>query len=266
MAPQLWQEVKEILGEALQREGEERTTYVAKACGDNPQLREKVETYLSFSGEKLDACADNLRDTLRDSVSPQRIGSRIGAYRIVREIGRGGMGTVYLAARADGEFEKDVAIKILKRGTDTDEIVRRFRSERQILAKLEHPNIARLIDAGSTDDGLPYFVMEFVNGMPVTDYVREHHLSIPERLELFLKICSAVSRSHRDRIVHRDLKPTNILVTPDGEPKILDFGIAKLLDAAQDRMDVTVTRHQRFTPTCVSPEQSRGEPVTAATD
>src|SRR4029077_17966902 len=123
-----------------------------------------------FSGDDLDACADNLRDSVRSSVSPQRIDSRIGAYRIVREIGRGGMGAVYLAARADGEFEKDVAIKVLKRGTDTEEIVRRFRSERQILAKLEHPNIARLIDAGSTEDGLPYFVMEFVNGVPVTQY------------------------------------------------------------------------------------------------
>jgi serine/threonine protein kinase/Tfp pilus assembly protein PilF len=267
MAPQLWQELKEILNEALQRqEGDERTTYVAAACGHDPQLREKVETYLSFSGEDLEACAEKLRDTVRNSVSPRRIGSRIGAYRIVREIGRGGMGTVFLAVRADGEFEKDVAIKVLKRGTDTDEIVRRFRSERQILAKLEHSNIARLIDAGSTDDGLPYFVMEFVKGVPVTDFVREHQLTIPERLELFLKICSAVSRSHRERIVHRDLKPTNILVTADGEPKILDFGIAKLLDGGPNPIEVTATQQHRFTPTCVSPEQARGDKVTTASD
>src|SRR5204862_5777538 len=129
-----------------------------------------------------------------------------------------------------------------------------------------HPNIARLIDAGSTESGLPYFVMEFVNGVPVTQFALEHRLSIRERLELFLKICSPVSRSHRDRIVHRDLKPTNILVTTDGEPKILDFGIAKLLDEAQNPIEATATRHQRFTPTCVSPEQSRGEPVTTASD
>src|SRR4051812_46838357 len=153
MAPQVWQEVKEILSEALQREqGEERTTYLAQACGHDPALRQKVETYLNLSGEHLDACADNLRDRVRNTVSPQRIGSRVGAYQIVREIGRGGMGTVFLASRADGEFEKDVAIKVLKRGTDTDEIVRKFRGERQILAKLEHNNIARLIDAGSTAD------------------------------------------------------------------------------------------------------------------
>jgi serine/threonine protein kinase/tetratricopeptide (TPR) repeat protein len=267
MAPQLWQEVKEILSEALRlEEGETREAYVAEACAHDPELRQQVETYLSLSGEKLEACADNLRDTVRSTLSPQRIGSRIGAYQIVREIGRGGMGTVFLAARADGEFEKDVAIKILKRGTDTDEIVRRFRSERQILAKLEHPNIARLIDAGSTADGLPYFVMEYVDGEPVTDFVRDHRLSIPERLEIFLKICSAVARSHRDRIVHRDLKPSNILVTFDGEPKILDFGIAKLLDAGQNVIEVTATRQQRFTPTCVSPEQARGEAVTTASD
>ncbi|MFL6514159.1 MAG: protein kinase domain-containing protein [Chthoniobacterales bacterium] len=265
MAPQLWHEVKEILSEALQREeGEERTAFVAEACAHDPELREKVETYLGLSGEALDACADNLRDTVRNTIS--RVGSRIGAYRIVREIGRGGMGTVFLASRADGEFEKNVAIKLLKRGTDTDEIVRRFRSERQIVANLEHPNIARLIDAGSTEDGLPYFVMEFVDGVPVTHFVREHHLSVAERLELFLKICSAVSRSHRDRIVHRDLKPTNILVTEDGEPKILDFGIAKLLDSNAGFIEVTATQQQRFTPTCVSPEQARGETITIASD
>src|SRR6202011_4346827 len=240
--------------------------FVAEACANNPVLRQEVETYLAVSGDKLEACAENLRDTVSGHIAPYRIGSRIGAYRIVREIGRGGMGTVFLAARADGEFEKDVAIKILKRGTDTDEIVRRFRSERQILARLEHPNIARLIDAGSTESGLPYFVMEFVDGVPVPKFVRDHRLSIRERLEVFLKICSAVSRSHRDRIVHRDLKPTNILVTDDGEPKILDFGIAKLLDAGQNLIDATATQQQRFTPTCVSPEQARGEPVTTASD
>src|SRR3954470_2984793 len=265
MAPQLWHEVKEILNEALQREeGEERTAFVAEACAHDPELREKVETYLGLSGEALDACADNLRDTVRNTIS--RVGSRIGAYRIVREIGRGGMGTVFLASRADGEFEKNVAIKLLKRGTDTDEIVRRFRSERQILAKLEHPNIARLIDAGSTNDGLPYFVMEFVDGVPITQFTRDHRLTIAERLELFLRVCSAVSRSHRDRIIHRDLKSTNILVTADGDPKILDFGIAKLLDPAGAFIDVTATQQQRFTPTCVSPEQARGETVTTASD
>src|SRR5689334_21356803 len=222
MAPQLWQEVKEILGEALEREeGDAREAYVAEACAHDPELRERVETYLNMSGEKIEACADGLRDTVSTQITSRWIGTRIGAYRIVREIGRGGMGAVFLAARADGEFEKEVAIKILKRGTDTDEIVRRFRSERQILAKLEHPNIARLLDAGSTNDGLPYFVMEFMDGVPITQFAREHRLTVRERLELFLQVCAAVGRSHRDRIIHRDLKPTNILVTEDGDPKIL---------------------------------------------
>ena len=176
------------------------------------------------------------------------------------------MGTVFLAARADGQFEKQVAIKLLKRGTDTDEIVRRFRAERQILAQLEHQSIARLIDAGTTSDGLPYFVMEYVSGQPITTFICEHGLTIPERLELFLKVCAAVEHAHRDHIVHRDLKPSNILVTAAGEPKLLDFGIAKLLEPGEDGLDVTVTNQQRFTPACVSPEQARGEPVTIASD
>ena len=268
MAPQLWQEVKEILGEALQRDEEERTAFVAEACAHDPALREQVETYLNGSGgaDTIEACAENLRDTVRNTLAPDRIGSRIGPYQIVRELGRGGMGTVFLATRADGEFEKDVAVKVLKRGTDTDEIVRRFRGERQILARLEHPHIARLIDAGSTADGLPYFVMEYVQGVPVTHFVQQHRLSVPERLQLFLQICSAINRSHRQQIVHRDLKPTNILVTADAEPKILDFGIAKLLTPGPNAIEVTATQQHRFTPSCVSPEQARGERVTVASD
>ncbi len=268
MPPQLWQEVKVILGEALKRnEGEPREKFVAEACAHDPTLRREVDTYLAVSDdETLEACAENLRESLMSNVWSPRIGQRIGAYRIVREIGRGGMGTVFLAARADGQFEKQVAIKLLKRGTDTDEIVRRFRSERQILAKLDHPGIARLLDAGCTEDGLPYFVMEFVEGLPITQFVRERSLSIDQRLELFLKVCSAVERSHRDRIVHRDLKPSNILVTAEGEPKILDFGIAKLLEPGQNALEKTVTSQQRFTATCVSPEQARGEQVTVASD
>ena len=268
MPPQLWQEVKEILGEALKRdEGVPREKFVADACSHDATLRHEVETYLAVSeDETLEACAENLRDSLMSNVWSPRIGQRMGAYRIVREIGRGGMGSVFLAARADGEFEKEVAIKLLKRGTDTDEIVRRFRGERQILAKLDHPGIARLLDAGCTEDGLPYFVMEFVEGLPITQFVRERSLSIDQRLELFLKVCAAVERSHRDRIVHRDLKPSNILVTADGEPKILDFGIAKLLEPDQNVLDKTLTSQQRFTPTCVSPEQARGEKVTVASD
>jgi serine/threonine protein kinase len=266
MAPHHWQQLKEILGDALEREGDERTTFVMERCGSDTTLRHEVESYLKNSGQTVEACAEKMREALLNKLPSEWIGHRLGAYRIVREIGRGGMGTVFLAARADGQFEKQVAIKLLKRGTDTDEIVRRFRAERQILAQLEHSSIARLIDAGTTEDGLPYFVMEFVSGNPITTYVREHRLTIQQRLELFLKVCAAVERAHHDHIVHRDLKPSNILVNVEGEPKLLDFGIAKLLEPGDDALEVTATNQQRFTPSCVSPEQTRGEPVTIATD
>jgi serine/threonine protein kinase len=176
------------------------------------------------------------------------------------------MGAVYLAKRADGQFEKEVAIKLLKRGTDTDEILRRFQAERRILARLDHRNIARLLDAGTTDDGLPYFVMEYVAGIPITDYVREWQLSVAQRLQLFLRVCEAVQFAHQQRVVHRDLKPGNILVTPAGEPKLLDFGIAKLLASGDDAIELTLTAERRFTAACASPEQARGETVTLASD
>jgi serine/threonine protein kinase len=192
VAPHHWQQLKEILGEALEREGDDRTTFLTQKCGTDTTLRYEVEKYLKNSGQTFEACAEKMRETLLHKLPSERIGHLLGAYRIVQEIGRGGMGTVFLAARADGQFEKQVAIKLLKRGTDTDEIVRRFRAERQILAQLEHQSIARLLDAGTTEDGLPYFVMEYVSGKPITTFVREHGLTIRERLELFLKVCAAV--------------------------------------------------------------------------
>ena len=176
------------------------------------------------------------------------------------------MGAVYLAERADGQFEKRVAIRVLKRGTDTDEVLRRFRIERQILANLEHPNITRLLDAGTTTDGLPYFVMEFIEGTPITKFVQRENMDLRGRLKLFLKVCSAVDFAHRDHIIHRDIKPANVLVKRDGEPKLLDFGIAKLLSVDSNDGDVTVAAERRFTPMCAAPEQSMGQPATIATD
>ena len=176
------------------------------------------------------------------------------------------MGTVWLAQRADQQFEKLVAIKLLKRGTDTDEVLRRFHTERQILAHLEHPNIARLIDGGVSDDDLPYFVMEYVEGRSVTEFCGDHALTIEERLRLFLKICAAVQFAHQNLVVHRDLKPGNILVTAEGEPKLLDFGIAKLLAADDALLSVTIAERQRLTPAYASPEQVRGEPITTVSD
>ena len=174
--------------------------------------------------------------------------------------------TVFLAERADGQFEKQVAIKILNRGADTAEILRRFRAERQILARLDHPNIARLLDAGTTDDGLPYFIMDHIVGAPVTRFAVTQKLSTRQRLELFLKICAAVEFAHRNLVVHRDIKPSNILANAEGEPKLLDFGIAKLLAKDEDAEQLTAETQQHLTPICASPEQAKGDPITVATD
>ncbi len=162
---------------------------------------------------------------------PAAAGARVGAYRLVRELGQGGMGTVYLAVRDDDAFHKRVALKILKRGMDTEAIVRRFRTERQILAGLDHPNIARLLDGGTTADGLPYLVMEYVDGVPLAAYADAHALDTTARLRLFQVLCRAVQYAHQNLVIHRDIKPANVLVTSDGVPKLLDFGIAKLLNA-----------------------------------
>ena len=194
--------------------------------------------------------------------------ARVGPYRLIREIGRGGMGAVYLAVRDDDAFQKRVAIKVLKRGMDTQSIVRRFQHERQILAALDHPYIAGLLDGGSTPDGLPYFAMEYVEGQPITEYSDARQLDTNARLELFRQVCSAVQYAHQNLIVHRDIKPANVLVTNDGTPKLLDFGIAKLLnpELVGQTLVPTVAGLQLMTPEYASPEQVRGEPVTTATD
>ena len=191
-------------------------------------------------------------------------GTRVGPYRVLRELARGGMGAVYLAERADGQFEQRAALKLIKRGMDSDEIHRRFLGERRILARLEHPHIARLLDGGVTNDGQPWFAMEFVDGIPVTRHGVRHALPLDARLRLFGDICDAVGYAHRNLVIHRDLKPSNILVTADGQVKLLDFGIAKLLDEAPDA--TTRTELRAMTPEYAAPEQVRGEPVTTATD
>jgi eukaryotic-like serine/threonine-protein kinase len=258
-----WLLMKRIVGDALELEPAKRSAFVAHACGEDAELRAEVEAILSAPADEIESFADDLDATLGSGEENSRGGERLGAYEIVREIGRGGMGAVYLARRADEQFDKQVAIKILKRGTDTDEVLRRFRSERQILARLEHPNIARMLDAGTTDDGLPYFVMEYVEGAPIADFCSRNQLNLRDRLQLFLKVCAAIHFAHQNLIVHRDIKPGNILVTDRGEPKLLDFGIAKLLDTAAD---VTAVDRQRFTPDYASPEQVRGEPITTVSD
>ena len=195
--------------------------------------------------------------------------TRVGAYRLVREIGQGGMGAVFLAVRDDDAFHERVALKVLKRGMDTEAIVRRFRTERQILAGLDHPSSARLLDGGTTSDGLPYLVMEYVEGVPLADFADQQQLGTTRRLWLFLRLCTAVQYAHQNLIIHRDVKPANVLVTPDGVPKLLDFGIATLVNAelsGQSLAAATGPGLHLMTPEYASPEQVRGEPITTATD
>lgn len=257
-----------------------RPATLAEACGDDRALRTAVERLLraaespeGFFFEPGSAWSDALwREWARDTEhgnSPLPAGSLVGPYRILEEIGRGGMAVVYRAERADGEFNRQVAVKLLKRGLTAEEIVRDFEQERRILAGLDHPNIAHLLDAGRTADGQPYFVMEYVEGRPVTRYCDENGLSVEARLKLFLTVAAAVEYAHRNLVVHRDLKPSNILVNDAGEIKLLDFGIARLLDVDTGNDPATpVTRPflRVMTPEYASPEQIRGERVTTSSD
>ena len=272
MNPERWQQLKTIVADALEKDSPvARTALVSERCADDhallraaESLLRDAETTLQDREDALEECAERLTGLL-GSDGLLQTGQRIGAYIIVRALGHGGMGSVYLAARADGYFEKQVAIKVLKPTGKAGDLVQRFRAEREALASLDHPNIAGIFDAGTTHGGLPYFVMEYVPGRAVTTFVAERHLSIRQRLELFLKICAGVEAAHRRRIVHRDLKPGNILVNEDGEPKLLDFGIAKLL-ATDSTLEETATGQQRLTPICASPEQAMGDTVTTASD
>jgi eukaryotic-like serine/threonine-protein kinase len=264
--PARWQRLKSILADVLEHTSpEERTTALEQSCAGDTSLLREAQKLLAHDTSVFEEFAEIAATRLRCD-EHDRIGERMGAYAVVKELGRGGMGAVYLAERADGQFEKRVAIKVLKRGTDTDEVLRRFRIERQILANLEHPNITRLLDAGTTDDGLPYFVMEFIEGTPITKFVQRENIDLQGRLKLFLKVCSAVELAHRHQIIHRDIKPGNVLVNEDGEPKLLDFGIAKLLSVDSDNESTTVAAERRLTPWYAAPEQNEGQSATIATD
>ncbi|MGH9753650.1 MAG: protein kinase domain-containing protein [Blastocatellia bacterium] len=279
MTPERWKQAKEIFNATLDRPVDEREAFLTEACGGDLALRQHIERLINSyeqAGDFIESPAADIHDSLMtdDAVTMQfdaMVGRRVGPYRLVREIGRGGMGAVYLAVRADEEFSQRAAIKLIKRGMDTDFVIRRFRNERQILAALNHPNIARLLDGGTSGDGLPYFVMEYIEGMPIHRYCDTHRLRVTERLGLFRQVCAAVAYAHKRQVIHRDIKPGNILVTEEGGtklPKLLDFGIAKILDPdlAADTLDLTVTAMRMMTPDYASPEQARGERVTEATD
>ena len=248
-----WKQIEEIFQSALDLLPSERSNFVSVRCAKDAGLQSAVEKLLAdYDSAKYDSM----------------IGRRVGNYEIMREIGRGGMGAVYLATRADGIFRRQVAVKLIKRGMDTDFILRRFRQERQILASLNHQFIARLLDGGTTDDDLPYFVMEFIEGKPLYRYCDRKKLSIVERLKLFRQICLAIDFAHQNRVIHRDIKPPNILVTDASVPKLLDFGIAKVLNAELgfETIEPTATAMRLMTPEYASPEQVCGGEITPASD
>ena len=265
MTPERWQQIRSVYEQVLALDPDERSGHLQKVAAGDPDLRQEVESMLVYE-DRADSkflnvpAAVLMKFELR---GPSRAGRLVGAYRILEEIGHGGMGEVYRAARADGEYQQQVAVKLVRCGYDTNAILERFRNERQILATLDHPNIARLLDGGTTDEELPYLVMELIDGLPIDEFCAHHQLSITKRLELFVQVCTAVQYAHQRLLVHRDLKPSNILVTSEGIPKLLDFGIAKILDPA---VGSEVTLMHPLTPECASPEQIRGDTITTASD
>src|SRR3954453_24262998 len=268
MRPERWQEVRELLDEALALPAAERSVYLDTICPQDPELRSEVESLLDSHEQAgsvfLNSPVAELKRALGEpGLSYGWIGRRIGVYQIEAEIGHGGMGEVYRAVRADGQYKKEVAIKLVRGGHDTVAVLERFLNERQILASLDHPNIARLYDGGTTQEGLPFLVMEVIEGTPIDQYCEEHDLVLNDRLKLFTHVCAAVQFAHQRLVIHRDIKPSNILVTADGIPKLLDFGIAKMLDPSDDS-ETTMARP--MTPEYASPEQVRGEPITTASD
>jgi eukaryotic-like serine/threonine-protein kinase len=266
------EQIRELFLKVLDASPGEWDAVLEESCGWDGELRREVEELLSAhtdADEVLWSLARRARVPIAGAPTDFFAeGRRLGAYRLLRQIGQGGMGAVYVAERADGEFEKQVAIKLLPLGLSTGTARERFLAERQILAQLEHPGIARLLDAGIADDGTPFFVMEYVEGELIDRFCERRNLGIVDRIDLFLQVCAAVEYAHRNLIVHRDLKPGNILVTPEGAVKLLDFGIAKVLDA-EAVSGTTALTHQAGRPMTVayaSPEQVRGEPITTATD
>jgi len=260
-----WDEVQKLFEKALELDPDKRENFLKERCGDDNDLYEEVISLLKADTDDHSIFSASVSDYI--SIDEKSLSGKIfGNYRAVEQIGSGGMGSVYLAERADGQFEQKVALKIIKPGMNSKEIVSRFEAERQILARLQHPNIARLLDGGISDSGLPYFTMEYVEGKPITEYCDEKNLTIEQRLELFKKVCEAVLYAHQNLVIHRDIKPSNILVQEDGTVKLLDFGIAKVFEENKEQKFVTRTGMRVMTPEYASPEQVRGEPVSTATD
>lgn len=285
MSPERWREIEDVFLAAVEMPPEERAPFIAERCDGDEDLKSEVlklivsdasasdfiESPIWTDPNFLNTSAKRQLSNSIDAANGDRdnlLHKRIGVYKVTREIGRGGMGAVYLADRADGEFQQRVAIKLIKRGMDSDFIIRRFRHERQILASFEHPFIARLLDGGTTDDSVPYFVMEFVEGETLYNYADAKRLNTRDRLKLFQKVCSAIEYAHGKKIIHRDIKPSNILINRSGSPKLLDFGIAKILDPnlIHESINPTASMLRMMTPDYASPEQVQGDDVTPQSD
>lgn len=268
MTPERWQQIRAVYEEAAALVLADRAPFLDRVCTGDFELRREVESLFDYEDQAGSVflrkpAVDLMGAAVAEAPVTSRIGRRFGVYRILEELGHGGMGEVYRGARVDGQYDKQVAIKLVRSGYDSSAILEHFRHERQILASLDHPNIARLLDGGTTEEGTPYLVMELIEGLPIDEYCNQHDLGIAERLQLFLQVCSAVQYAHQRLVVHRDLKPRNILVTTEGVPKLLDFGIAKILDPSAG---VETTLVRPMTPEYASPEQIRGEPITTASD
>ena len=268
MTPERWQQVRQLLSAVVALPRNQRKEFLETSCGADLELRAEVESLVVAHEQAQSQFLETpVADLTSRPPSPpivaSRAGRRIGSYLVIEEIGRGGMGEVYRAVRADGEFKKEVAIKLVREGYNSLTIQERFRNERQILASLDHPNIARLIDGGTTDEGISYLVMELVEGVPIDSYCDTNKLSVTERLWLSIQVCSAVQYAHQHLVIHRDIKPRNILVTKDGVPKLLDFGIAKIIDPSGG---TEATMLRPMTLEYASPEQIRGEAISTSSD
>jgi len=267
MTPDRWSTIEVLFARAVDLEPKERAAFLGESTGGDIDLRRAVEDLL-VQHDRDPAFLEDPPPWLAPGPDVDPLPERIGDYSILRALGRGGMGQVYLAERVAHDFRQQVALKVLRRGLDTDDLLRRFRAERQILATLDHPNIARLLDVGATDEGLPYFVMEYIEGTTILEHCDGRRLTVRQRLALFRTVCSAVQHAHRSLVAHRDLKPGNVVVTDAGVPKLLDFGIAKILDPEHEASHAAATRagERLLTPEYAAPEQLRGEAVTTACD
>ncbi len=268
-SPERWKRVREILERALEFDGPQRANYLTEACAGDETLRAEIDGLLAaehVTGLTPPTAGPALFDSMLAAEDPLQPGHSLGPWRLERVIGSGGMGQVWLAQRSEGGFEQRAALKVVKRGMDTDDVLKRFRRERELLAALEHPRIARIFDGGATSDGRPWLAMEYVEGEALDRWCDARSLGLRGRIELFLRVLDAVAFAHSRFVVHRDLKPGNILIDQRGEPKLLDFGIAKLLATEGPELDRTLTGKRLLTPAYASPEQRRGEPATPASD